>query len=580
MRKNDFAPIGFLLSSSILSTGLGFTLWVFVFVTSSLVQDILIQFSPLIVWGIGVAIYSMIILGANINQREPKKDGLLIGTTLFSIIGHLFFFWLSAQIISYTIDDAYITFRYSKNLAAGFGPTYNPGLPPVEGYTTFLWMLLMTVSHFAGINVATFSKISGILLTCGTLAFIALITFRLTKQFSIKARIFFGAFGGYLLAMLPFTATHAIAGMETSLFIFLISIMVYMVTLGLQNKSSLLFLSPLVGLAIGMTRPEGNAISLLLLGFGWFFSKSAIRKRLIWFSLGLYIFPGALYFLWRFLYYDLILPLPFYMKVLHGGGLFGGTNEVGTYLLYILPSLSILLVAAIIRLRKELIISLIPIFFLLVFYLFPAHAMGFSWRFIYPATPFIIIIAAFGGITIFDLLGKVIRSNKPWEVVILFGLLLIGLGNLEGLDSTIKNQNLYGAGISNYKIFGNLLNKYNNQHELTIALGDAGTVPYYSDWQVIDLFGLNSRDLSFGKVPVSTLVFEQHPADLILLSVGPNPNRISNEHAGAQNLYQEALRNGMANIGTFPFGRVNNIWVLGYPETDLVNYLQINMQFK
>ncbi len=39
-------------------------------------------------------------------------------------------------------DDAYITFRYSKNLARGHGVRFNLEGPPVEGYSNFLWMLL------------------------------------------------------------------------------------------------------------------------------------------------------------------------------------------------------------------------------------------------------------------------------------------------------------------------------------------------------------------------------------------------------------------------------------------------------
>jgi hypothetical protein len=49
---------------------------------------------------------------------------------------------------------------------------------------------------------------------------------------------------------------------------------------------------------------------------------------------------------------------------------------------------------------------------------------------------------------------------------------------------------------------------------------------------------------------------------------------------GAQNLYEESLKHGMAHIGTFSFGRVNNIWVIGYPGTKLENYFQKNMLFK
>jgi hypothetical protein len=571
--------VGFLVCTSILSSGLGFISWIFLFDPASLVRYMLVQLSPLIGWGMGITAFLLAAMGAVLNEGE-KRDGLLIGAVLFSVVGHLFLFWLSAQIFSYTIDDAYITFRYSKNLAAGFGPTYNPGQPPVEGYTTFLWMLLMTLPHLIGVNVATFSKIIGVLLTCGTFTLITLLTLTLTREFPLKARLFFGAFGAFLLAMLPITSIHAIAGMETGLFIFLTVLMVYMLTLGLLDNSRLLLWSPLLGLLIGMTRPEGNAIALLLLAFGWFFSKAGVRRKLIWWTLGLYVLPGAVYFAWRALYYDLILPLPFYMKVLHGGGLFGGANEVGTYLLYLLPSISVLLLAAVLRLRKEYFAILIPIIFLLIFYLFPVHAMGFNWRFIYPATPFISVLVAIGGITIFELLRETIKSSRPWEPILLAGLFLIGLGNLSGLEGTIRAQNFYADGISSYKSFGTLLSEFNEDHGMTLAIGDAGTVPYYSDWQVIDLFGLNSREVAFGTTPVYKLILEEANADLILLSVGPNPNRISDEHTGAQRLYDRAIGRGMVHIGTFPFGRVNNIWVLGYPGTDLEKYLQENMDFK
>ncbi len=580
MENPRFSQIGFLFGISFFSSGLGFLYWIFLFEPGSLVREAIIGLSPVIGWGVVAAAYLLAASGAALNAGGEKRDGLLVGAVLFSVTGHLFLFWLSAQIFSFTIDDAYITFRYSKNLAAGFGPTYNPGLPPVEGYTTFLWMLLMTLPHFVGVNVATFSKIAGVLLTCGTFALLSLLTFSMTRVFPVKARLFFAVFAAFLLAMLPITSIHAIAGMETTLFMFLIGLMVYMVTVGLLDGSRLLLWSPLAGLVIGLTRPEGNAISLLLLACGWFFSTPALRKRLTWASLGLYILPGAAYFLWRYQYYELMFPLPFYMKVLHGTGLFGGANEVGTYLLYLLPSISVLLLAAILRLRKEFLAVLAPAVFLLIFYLFPVHAMGFNWRFIYPATPFISILVAVGGITIFELMRGQIQSTKPWEPVLLAGLFIIGLGNLSGLEDMIRNQSFYGAGINNYKTFGTLLSEYNNRHELTVAIGDAGTMPYYSDWQVIDLFGLNSTEVAFGTVPIYTLIFEEQSADLIVLSVGANPNRISDEHAGAKRLYNEALQRGMVHLGAFPFGRVNFIWVVGYPETELANYLQENMQFR
>ena len=37
-------------------------------------------------------------------------------------------------------DDAFISFRYARNLLEGHGLVFNPG-ERVEGYTNFLWVL-------------------------------------------------------------------------------------------------------------------------------------------------------------------------------------------------------------------------------------------------------------------------------------------------------------------------------------------------------------------------------------------------------------------------------------------------------
>jgi arabinofuranosyltransferase len=44
-------------------------------------------------------------------------------------------------------DDAMISMRYAQNLAHGHGLVWNPGEPPVEGYTNLLWTLVMAVPH-------------------------------------------------------------------------------------------------------------------------------------------------------------------------------------------------------------------------------------------------------------------------------------------------------------------------------------------------------------------------------------------------------------------------------------------------
>src|SRR5262249_57546373 len=49
-------------------------------------------------------------------------------------------------------DDAFISFRYARNLGAGLGLVFNPGLERVEGYTNFLWVVLLAALQRVGLR--------------------------------------------------------------------------------------------------------------------------------------------------------------------------------------------------------------------------------------------------------------------------------------------------------------------------------------------------------------------------------------------------------------------------------------------
>jgi hypothetical protein len=52
--------------------------------------------------------------------------------------------------VAFTLfDDAMISMRYARNLAEGRGLVFNPGQEAVEGYSNFLWTLVMAVVHLA-----------------------------------------------------------------------------------------------------------------------------------------------------------------------------------------------------------------------------------------------------------------------------------------------------------------------------------------------------------------------------------------------------------------------------------------------
>ncbi|HQQ78280.1 MAG TPA: hypothetical protein PLB01_13080 [Thermoanaerobaculia bacterium] len=50
----------------------------------------------------------------------------------------------AALLGDWIIDDAGISYAYARNLAAGHGLVSQPGRPPVEGFSNFLWVVLLT----------------------------------------------------------------------------------------------------------------------------------------------------------------------------------------------------------------------------------------------------------------------------------------------------------------------------------------------------------------------------------------------------------------------------------------------------
>jgi hypothetical protein len=115
------------------------------------------------------------------------------------------------------IDDAYITFRYARNLVTGLGLVYNAG-ERVLGATTPLYTLLMAglafVLHsqnFPAIAVWVNALADGF--TCALL---------IPLGESLSGNKWVGAAAGALYAVAAFSVTFAIGGMETSVFVLLL----------------------------------------------------------------------------------------------------------------------------------------------------------------------------------------------------------------------------------------------------------------------------------------------------------------------------------------------------------------------
>jgi len=118
-----------------------------------------------------------------------------------------------------TIDDAYITFRYSRNLLAGEGLVYNPG-ERVLGTTTPLYAgLLAGFGLFTGGTEAPFPGIA-VGINAVADAATCLLLLYLGRKFGVPLA---GAAAGLVWAVLPFSVTFAIGGLETSVFVLLLT---------------------------------------------------------------------------------------------------------------------------------------------------------------------------------------------------------------------------------------------------------------------------------------------------------------------------------------------------------------------
>lgn len=165
-----------------------------------------------------------------------------------------------------TVDDAYITFRYARNLVEGAGFVYNPG-EHVLGTTTPLYTLLL-----AGLALTTGSRdFPALALTINALAggLSTGLLYALGKRFAEHRAPATAA--TLLWAVAPFSVTFAIGGMETDLTIGLLLAASYAHLIG--HPRTMAVLSALALLA----RPD----TAILLGLLWL-DLILAKRRIPW----------------------------------------------------------------------------------------------------------------------------------------------------------------------------------------------------------------------------------------------------------------------------------------------------------
>ncbi len=230
---------------------------------------------------------------------------LLAGVVYAAVVFVLFPRW--------TVDDAYITFRYAENLARTGELAWNPGERPVEGYTGVALPVALAGAIRLGIPVEVAAKAVGVAAyAVGAIAFLLLLG-RLGVSDTVR-----GAFGLVYLTT-PALFTHATSGLETMLFMAAVVVSLWCAGEGLADGASSVAwdVSTAVALLVaGLVRPEGVALAACLAPAYVFFGTRTRHERVRAASLLtlLFVVPAATYFCWRVGYYGQLLPNTYYAK--------------------------------------------------------------------------------------------------------------------------------------------------------------------------------------------------------------------------------------------------------------------------
>lgn len=188
-----------------------------------------------------------------------RKLGLVFAGTVLS---RLLFHYLTG----FTADDAFITYRYAENIAAGLGFVYNDG-QRVLGSTTPLFTLILSLFSVCRIAAPVASLMISVL--CSGLTGLLLYRFALSLRFTRWTLLPVVCY-----ALWPRSLVTDTSGMETAFFTLLVTAAFYF-----QHKQLDIYAVGMATLAT-VTRPEGALVLGLLVIYNCFRSPRQIAKYL------------------------------------------------------------------------------------------------------------------------------------------------------------------------------------------------------------------------------------------------------------------------------------------------------------
>lgn len=279
-------------------------------------------------------------------------------------------------------DDAFITFRYASNWADGRGLVFNPG-ERVEGYTNFLWVLLLTGAHLLGLSI----PVAAALLCMASYVGVLYVVQRIVRrELGSRSAVSLAAIG--LAFSYPF-ACYGTSGLET-LFGALLVLLAFERALAGAHLAAGFF-----GIAATMAHPD-HAIFYVFLG------AALLARRTGWRGLIRYALPFFVlyvpYFAIRWSYFGSFFPNTYYAKsggdpYYSQGAFYLYASALSAGLWALVPLFVYGLVRSKNRLLQYFIASAVPVY---LFYIARIGGDYMLWRLLCPVFPLVFLVAELG----------------------------------------------------------------------------------------------------------------------------------------------------------------------------------------
>ena len=402
-------------------------------------------------------------------------------------------------------DDAFISFRYARNLAEGYGLVWNIG-ERIEGYSNFLWTVCLVPAFWMDMDVVLYSYLLSLSAFVCTLLCSWRIAFYVWKDWRA------GCLTVILLGTNFSFSSYATGGLETQFVTAWVMGSVWLLICWSKSKMQGWMLGAAMTSACAfMTRMDAILLLVPLWMVVIYNAWCANRRRDL-------MVPGFVgvgmvltWLLWRYAYYGAWVPNTALIKISGYGMWMRGMAYIGLFYSiygYVLVG-PFCLKSFFLKARDEPIVgSLICVVVLWHLYVISIGGDFMEFRMLMPSLPLVLALLSGG-----------ILAMRRWQVV-LAGLMICSIvqGTLKWDIPCVETKHELRQHVASWKDVADVLNAVlkTDKDYVKIGVTAAGVIPFYTGMPALDLLGLNDRDVAISgdQIPSLTSWLGQWPGHI------------------------------------------------------------------